>query len=376
MNKTVVIAAAVLLALLVAAGILIVNNKKTPSVEGHETQPNVRIMEESSQTTNPADEALLNQIAELRVQLEKLEQEKGQQGEPSFDSTAYDSELNKLKRRIAELEEQNRYLRDRNGELSDKETRLEGLIAKRDGEIASLSHDLNSRDQLIAALNTKIGELTDKIINDDDAYYRALDTIAELRESLRRKDAVLASAETTGTLHITKGGELVNTFSVLPPGQSRNALGIKIGDRDFNLEGSIALMPHWFIMANVGGTEVPDDFVKDEVPGYDAEHAFFYDALMGTGLNWRFNKIQCQPNIYINTAVGPAWFLYRKDEDVEMKTYLLWRSAIGFDLTLHKHLQFTGDIGVNWLQDYGFSPRFTLGVIWSFSNTWAIIGKK
>ncbi len=374
------IAAAVLLALLAAAGILIANKKDSTPDSGKE-QSNVRIIENSTQESNPADEALLDQIAELRAQVEKLEKEKGQendqkQGEPDFDSTAYESELNKLQKRIAELEEQNRYLRDRNSELSDKEAHLEGLLAIRDGEIASRSHELNSRDQLIAALNNKIGELTDKIINDDDAYYRALDTIAELRESLRRKDAVLASAETTGTLHVTKGGELVNTFSVLPPGQSRNSFDLRFGNRNINMDGSIAIMPHWFLLASLGIDQVHDDFVKEEFPGYDADNAFFYDVLMGTGLNWRFNRIQSQPNFYINTAVGPAWFLYKQDGEVELKTYFLWRSSVGFDLTLHKHLQFTGDIGVDWVQNYGFSPRFSLGVLWSFSHDWNIMGKK
>jgi hypothetical protein len=380
LKKTVVIAAAVLLALLAAAGILIANKKDSTPDSGKE-QSNVRIIENSTQESNPADEALLDQIAELRAQVEKLEKEKGQendqkQGEPDFDSTAYESELNKLQKRIAELEEQNRYLRDRNSELSDKEAHLEGLLAIRDGEIASRSHELNSRDQLIAALNNKIGELTDKIINDDDAYYRALDTIAELRESLRRKDAVLASAETTGTLHVTKGGELVNTFSVLPPGQSRNSFDLRFGNRNINMDGSIAIMPHWFLLASLGIDQVHDDFVKEEFPGYDADNAFFYDVLMGTGLNWRFNRIQSQPNFYINTAVGPAWFLYKQDGEVELKTYFLWRSSVGFDLTLHKHLQFTGDIGVDWVQNYGFSPRFSLGVLWSFSHDWNIMGKK
>ncbi len=408
MNKTVVIAAAVLLALLTAAGIILVTNKKDSSPAGGTTPPNVRLMEDNISANGPADDAMLHQIAELKAMVEQLEKEKGQ---AEFDRDALKAEQDKLNKRISELETQEKYLRDRNTELTEEEQQLYNKISEKEKEIAAketeiatfqtaiaaretalaeaqaeiaalnqqvakLSQELSNRDQLVAALNNKIGELSDIIINDVDAYYRALDTIAEQRESLRRKDAVLASAETTGTLHVTKGGELVNTFSVLPPGQAKNTVGIRIGDRDFNLEGSLALMPHWFLMGNIGGTEVPDDFVLEEIPGYDANHAFFYDALVGTGLNWRFNKIQCQPNIYINTAVGPAWFLYRKDGDVDMKTYLLWRSSIGFDLTLHKHLQFTGDIGVNWLQDYGFSPRFTLGVVWNFSNTWAIVGKK
>ena len=159
------------------------------------------------------------------------------------------------------------------------------------------------------------------------------------------------------------------------PSQSRNILGIKFGKRDFDIEGTLALMPHWFLVAEVGASEAPDDFVRDEFPGYDADHAFFYDALFGTGLNYRFNRIQSQPNIYINTMLGPAWFVYKDDGDIEMKTYFMWRNSVGFDLTLHKHLQLTGDFGADWIPDYGFTPRITLGLLWSFSNSWDIIGK-
>ena len=381
MKKPVIIAAAVLLALLTTAGILLVIDKKDSAPPEEAPQPNVRIMEDSTLAPNPADEAMYNQIAELQAQVERLEREKGQ---AEFDRAALQAEQDRLKKQLADLREQNQYLRNGSGAPDDNGTQFVGIIAAKDAEIATRDSELASwreamvaRGEEIARLNDRIAHLEEERDRANSAYQDALHNIYEYREMLKRRDSALTSAETAGNLHVTRGGELVNTFNILPPGQSRNSFGIKIGDRSVNIEGSIALMPHWFLMADVGGGEVPDDFVRKEVPGYDAEHAFSYDVLFGTGFNWRFNKIQSQPNIYIDTELGPAWFLYRIDGgDVEMKTYLLWRSSVGFDLTLHKHLQFTGDIGVNWVPDYGFSPRFSLGVIWSFSNDWAIIRKK
>ena len=425
MKKPVIIAAAVLLALLAATGIILFANKNDSSPNAEAPQPNVRMMEESTLTPNPADEAMYKRIADLQAQLEKLEREKG---ESEFENAALKSKQDKLQKQIAALEEQNRYLRGRNSTLSDEGLHLQGdvssqekdiaakeneiteyktaleaneaevaaleaqieilngqldqLAKEHEAEMAAQKSELASRREAMVARGEEIARLSDRIAHLEaekklnyDAYQKALAQIDEYRDSLERRDRALTSAETAGNLHVTRKGELVNTFNILPPGQSRNSLSIKVGDRNANIEGAIALMPHWFLLATAGGSEVPDDFVKEEVPGYDADHAFFYNVLLGTGLNWRFNKIQSQPNIHISTALGPAWFLYREDGgDIEMKTYILWRSTLGFDLTLHKHLQFSGDIGVDWVQNYGFSPRFSLGVLWSFSHDWSIIG--
>ena len=418
MKKPVIIAAAVLLALLTAAGILLLTNKKD-STPGAGTQPNVRIMEETAATSDPMEEAYLRQIAELQAQVEKLEQEKGQ---AEFDRTALQTEQEKLQKRLEDLEKQNQYLRGRNNTLSDEGNHLQDDIATRDEKIAQneaeisalkeqldqidqaskeqktviaslnkkidqvakerddaiayRSEGLTARDDEIAQLNEKIDQLEKERNALDIAYQKALAQAYEYRESWERRDQALTQAESPGQIHVNRRGKLVNTFNILPPGQSRNSLGIKFGNRNINLDGSIALMPHWYLLGSLGIDQVHDDFVKDEFPGYDADNAFFYDVLFGTGLNWRFNRIQSQPNFYINTAIGPAWFLYKQDGEVELKTYFIWRSSVGFDLTLHKHLQFTGDIGVDWVQNYGFSPRFSLGALWSFSHDWSIIGKK
>ena len=381
-----VIAAAILLViLLTAAGILLVNKKNSPPGTT-EAMPNVRIME-AAPATDHANDEMLSQLAELRTQVERLEREKGQ---AEFEKAALQSEQDKLKKRLADLEEQNQYLRDRSSAMSDMEQGLHNDIAERNAVIAHLNANLARLEkersaaegtyqnamERVSQLNETMAQLEKERNAKDIAYQKALAQANEYRESLERRDRALTQAESPGQIHVNRRGDLVNTFNILPPGQSRNSIGIKFGNRNMNLDGSIALMPHWYLLGSLGIDQVHDDFVKDEFPGYDADNAFFYDVLFGTGLNWRFNKIQSQPNFYISTAVGPAWFLYKQDGETDIKTYLLWRSSVGFDLTLHKHLQFTGDIGVDWVQNYGFSPRFSLGALWSFSHDWNIMGKK
>ena len=368
-----IIAAAVLLALLIAAGILL-TNKKDSNPEAEASQPNVRIMEDTTTITpDPVEELYLRQIAELQSRIDLLEREKGQ---AEFDRTASQAEQDRLQKRLADLEAQIAYLRDRNNALSDEGLRLQGIIAARDEELAYSREALVARGEEIARLSDRVAHLEAEKDLNYTAYQKALAQANEYRESANRRDHALTQAETAGTLHVNRRGELVNTFNILPPGQTRNSFDFRFGNRNINMDGSIAIMPHWFLLASLGIDQVHDDFVKEEFPGYDADNAFVYDVLFGTGLNWRFNKVQSQPNFYITTALGPAWFLYKQDGETDMKSYLLWRSSVGFDLTLHKHLQFTGDIGVDWVQNYGFSPRFSLGVLWSFSHDWNIMGKK
>ena len=147
---------------------------------------------------------------------------------------------------------------------------------------------------------------------------------------------------------------------------------------DIDLEATFALMPHWFLIADLGAVETADDFVEEEFPGLKADHSFVYTAMLGTGFNWRFNKLQGQPNVYLATMLGPAWYsyYYKSDDREGIKTYLLWRSSIGFDLTLYKNLQFTTDLSFDYMKDYGFTPHLTVGLQWSFSNSWAAFGNR
>ena len=108
MKKPVIIAAAVLLALLVAAGIILATDKKDSTPEAGAYQPNVRIMKETTTTSDPLEESYLKQIDELKSQVERLEQEKGQ---AEFDRTASQAEQDRLQERLADLEAQIAYLR-------------------------------------------------------------------------------------------------------------------------------------------------------------------------------------------------------------------------------------------------------------------------
>ena len=66
MKKTLIITAAIVLALLATAGIISFAHKKDSHPKEEAQQPNVRIMEENTQVSNPVEEAMQLQIAELR----------------------------------------------------------------------------------------------------------------------------------------------------------------------------------------------------------------------------------------------------------------------------------------------------------------------
>ncbi len=334
------IAAAISLALLIAAGILLSLQLKDSNKSSGSLPPNVRLME----SADLDDDILLQQIEELNAYIDNLKRERAQQ---EFDYTALQSEKDALERKSAALEEQNRYLRERNSSLN-----ISGI---------KLRDDIAALDNEIAALNEKLSQLSKEREANEEAYQKALAKIEEYQA--RRPDTQAVPAETSTS----------RNYSTIPSGQSRNILGLKIGPSDIDLEATFAIMPHWFLIADLGAVETPDDFVETEFPGLTADNSFLYTALFGTGLNWRFNNIQSQPNFYIAAMAGPAWYFYREDGENDLKTYLLLRSSVGFDMTLYKNLQFTTDVSVDWMKDYGFTPRLTLGLQWSFSNRWSLI---
>ena len=190
--------------------------------------------------------------------------------------------------------------------------------------------------------------------------------------------AALDEANSVPGTRMTEEGELVSTFKTMPAGQSRNIIGIRAGETAWDIEGTFALMPHWFLLADAGIAEVPDNLVEEDFPGFRSDHAHMYTVLFGTGLNWRMNSLQLQPNFYIRTMLGPAWFKYKinYNDDEGINTYLLWRSSVGFDLTLYKNLQFTTDVSLDWIKDFDLKPHVTIGLQWNFSNSWALFGGK
>ncbi|MBO7048940.1 MAG: hypothetical protein J6W62_08545 [Spirochaetia bacterium] len=363
MKKTVVIAAAVLLALLAAAGIVIATKQKDDS-------PPVRIIEEPMDNNTNTDiitntndgllQAQTSQIADLRAQIEELERKMAQQ---EFDYTALKAEKDRLEKRNADLADQNSWLRGRNNELSSSEGKLRN-------DVAALGTE-------IAALNAELARISKEREENEAAYQEALAKIEEYEAQAAVTQAALDQANTPGT-RTTEEGDTISTFKTVPQGQSRNIIGIKVGDSDVDIEATFALMPHWFLVADFGVAETPVDFVEEEFPGLKADHSFMYTMLFGTGLNWRINTLQPQPNFYISTMIGPAWYKYKDKVNDEngINTYLLWRSSVGFDMTLYKNLQFTTDISLDWMKGLELTPRVTVGLQWSFSNSWSLLGRK
>ena len=364
MKKTVVIAAAVLLALLAAAGIVIATKQKDDS-------PPVRIIEEPMENNTNTDiitntndgllQAQTSQIADLRAQIEELERKMAQQ---EFDYTALKAEKDRLEKRNADLADQNSWLRGRNNDLSSSEKKLKD-------DIAAMNTDL-------AALNAELARISKEREADEAAYQEALARIEEYEAKVASTQAALDEANSVPGTRVTEDGRLLYTFNTKPFGQSRNIIGIKAGESDIDVEATFALMPHWFLIADAGIAIVPDDLVEKEFPGLRADDAYMYTVMFGTGLNWRVNSLQGQPNFYINTMIGPAWFKYidKYNDDRGINTYLLWRSSVGFDLTIYKNLQFTADVGIDWIKDFEVTPRVTLGLQWNFSNNWALFGRK
>lgn len=357
MKKGIMIAAAVLLALLAAAGVVIATKQKDDS-------PPVRIIEEpmdnntnTSNIMNTNDQMIKSQdaqIAELRAQIDELERRMAQQ---EFDYSALKAEKDKLERKNSDLASQNSWLRGRNNELSSSESKLKEDISTLNAELARISKEREESEA---------------------AYQEALAKIEEYEAESAVMQAALEEANSVPGTRVRKDGNVVSTFKTPTMGQSRNIIGIKAGETDIDIEGAFALMPHWFLVTEIGVIDAPDDFVETEFPGLTADHAFMYTALFGTGLNWRFNSLQGQPNFYIETMLGPAVYRYviKDDDDKGINTYLLWRSAVGFDLVLYKNLQFTTEIGLDYIINCELTPRVTIGLQYSFGNDWALFGNK
>ncbi|MBQ3647400.1 MAG: hypothetical protein II958_01010 [Spirochaetia bacterium] len=389
MKKGLIIAAAVLLALLAAAGVMIQRQQK-------EDSPPVRIIEDTADKTPSSDnnDALLNaqnaQIEEQRARIKALEDALAQH---EFDYAALKAERDRLKRQSADIEEQNRVLRGRNNTLRDDYDTLKRDSGK---ELADLRAQIDDLDQKLSeqesehiALLAQIEEYkAQQAAQVEEAERAQAAERAQLAESAQLAEPA-EQAQATESVQVAEAAECVQAAKPAQanlPGQSRNIVGLKIGGSDIDLEATIALMPHWFLIADLAAVETPDDFVEEEFPGLTAKHAFLYTALLGTGFNWRFNSLQPQPNFYISTMIGPAWYVYNNDTGSDLyktysggddyKTYLLWRTSIGFDMILYKNLQFTTDLSFDYMKDYFFTPHLTVGLQWSFSSSWALFGKK
>ena len=240
-----------------------------------------------------------------------------------------------------------------------------------------MSNSENKLKDDIASLNAELARISKEREADEAAYEEALAKIEEYEARNAVMQAELEEANKTGT-RVTQDGRVLSTFKSIPYGQSRNIIGIKAGETDIDLEAAFALMPHWFLVTEIGILDAPDDFVSTEFPGLTADHAFMFTALFGTGLNWRLESLHGQPNFYIETMLGPAMYRYiiKNTDEKGINTYLLWRSAVGFDLTLYKNLQFTTEVGLDYIINCELTPRVTIGLQWNFSNSWSLFGGK
>lgn len=336
--------------------------------------------------TSTVEKELQQEIATLKAQNAALAKEKA---DWDFDYAALQSELEKAKVQAEELENQvrqlddhNKALQDENGALNDEVVLLNQTIAEK--EVAY------QEEKVI--LEEKVIELSQAF---EEKEAEAQEEIARLSQVLEANGIAVPGKEAgqvaggqdaaavaggQDAAAVADGQDAAAVAAKKSNSQVRNVIGVKFGPDMVDLEATFAIMPHVFLIASAGMAGTPEHYVEDEFPGYvsnndlfSGKYNFFYDALGGLGFNWQFNSLPAQPNVYLSTMVGPAWFLYKEDGDLTSNTHLLWRTSLGFDMTIYKNILFTADLGVDWMKDYDFTPRLAIGVLWKYSN-WALFG--
>ena len=332
------------------------------------------------------DSALQQEIAALKARNEALSNEKGIL---ENEKAARDNANSALQSRISQLEEQNKALQDENGALGEKVVFLNQTIADNGAAHQAETGMLNERIQGLnqtmaendAAYQAEIDRLNKALEEKEAAYQTAQKQLDDQSKAatVASSDGTSSGAENTASDGKTKSKASAGRID----SQVRNVVGFKIGPDLVDIEATLAVMPHWFLIANAGMVETPEDFVEDKFPGHSSNHNIFsgkynflYDVMGGMGFNWQFNSLPAQPNVYLSTMLGPAWFMYEEDGDLTSKLYLLWRTSVGFDLTIYKNLLFTTDIGFDWMKDYDFTPRLSVGLLYRYSPKWSIFGKK
>ena len=363
MKKSTVIISSIMLVVLCWVSILLVACKKegiiaTPG----EDRPAEKIM----QPVAFDDSALKQEIADLKEQVGDLQNENGQLKSAQKDA---DEQKSRLSDENKNLKDQNKALQEENSTLGERVALLNQTIATNDA----------AHQEEIARLNKVLAER-------EESYQAAQKQFEEQNQKSSSAPALADSSSGSGSGKVQDSED--NTASKAASStrvesQVRNVLGFKIGPDMLDIEATIAILPHWFLIANAGMVETPEDFVEDKFPGHSSNHNIFsgkynylFDVMGGMGLNWQFNSLPAQPNLYLSTMIGPAWFMYKEDGDLTFKRYLLWRTSVGFDLTIYKDLLFTTDIGFDWMEDYDFTPRLAVGLLYRYSSRWSLFGKK
>ena len=296
------------------------------------------------------DSALKQEIADLKAQLSALQSENDQLKAAQSRSEAQQKDIYAQNSRLAD---ENRALQDMNEYLKKQNAVLQGENTQLNQSLAESRAAKKFQEKQLAEAEPEAGKTQ----------------AAALAGSSKSADESKAAD--------TKAADVKSSSQV------RNVLGFKIGPDMLDIEATLAILPHWFLIVNAGMVETPEDFVEDKFPGHSTNHNIFsgkynylFDVMGGMGFNWQFNSLPAQPNLYLSTMIGPAWFMYKEDGDLTFKQYLLWRTSLGFDLTIYKDLLFTTDIAFDWMKGYDFTPRLAVGFLYRYSSRWSLFGKK
>lgn len=393
MKKSTLVTSMIVLITLCWASLLLMACRKEGIVAGSGTDTQTTTVKEM-QAVPFDDTALRQEIASLKAQNAALANEKSAR---DFDYAALQSEYDKLKQQNANLEEQNKALSQQNSNLAEENSRLKNEIAQLNQAQGSTAVAAGGVVASEGGAGSGASEVADasgasKAPGMGEAAEGAEGGVAESTDGTGGALASGEAAEGAQVAGTAEAGEEVASADGKAkkekkdkgePGQVRNVLGFKVGPDMIDVEGTLAVMPHVFLIANMGLVETPEDFVEDKFPGHTSNHNIFsgkynflYDVMGGLGFNWQFNKLPAQPNVYLSSMLGPAWFLYKEDDDFKSKMYLLWRTSVGFDLTIYKDLLFTTDIGFDWMKDYDFTPRLAVGLLYRYNRQWSIFGRK
>ncbi|MBQ3648063.1 MAG: hypothetical protein II958_04420 [Spirochaetia bacterium] len=155
------------------------------------------------------------------------------------------------------------------------------------------------------------------------------------------------------------------------PSQTRNTIAVKMSSREFDIAGTVAMVPNWYLCASVGGTDMPDDFMEKEFPDRSCDEKFLYNGLLGIGFNvrpWGERFKGNTPCLFISGQMGPALCVYKYDGDIRDRWYLMERMTIGVDVPVYRNLELTADFSLDKVSNLELAPRFSVGVQWNFGD--------
>lgn len=156
---------------------------------------------------------------------------------------------------------------------------------------------------------------------------------------------------------------------------ARTLVAIKGGyENVYSIYGSLALLPNIFVSVSGGLSPLPDDICEDTVRTklIDVDEGMIVNALVGLGYNYKIRSQKWAPDFYIESMLGPAWFIYenRTTDDTDCDTYLFWRTNLGVELPFTRHWAVMVEGSLDYMSNYGFDPRISLGL--SYRWPWSV----